>query len=73
MYPCVPLVDRQSSILGKIFATPKSVNFKYPVSDMRMFSGFTSAHETLLARISISNQATNLCAEQKPCGSTEGQ
>lgn len=42
MYPWVPLVDLQSSILVRILATPKSDSLTTPVSVTRMFSGLMS-------------------------------
>jgi len=45
MYPWVPLVDLQSSILVRILATPKSDSLTTPVSVTRMFSGLISEVE----------------------------
>ena len=42
IYPCVPLVDLQSSTSCKIFATPKSDSRRYPLACKSMFSGFIS-------------------------------
>lgn len=42
MYPCVPLVDLQSSTSCKIFATPKSDSRRYPLACNKIFSGLIS-------------------------------